>query len=131
MHRFDYSFLGNGLLPAELVNITTDIYLLRERIWEKRDQFETAFHELEKIARVQSVKSSNEIEGIITTDDRILEIVNSAWKQLYSTVSHRFRKRKSAGFCRMSVRRRLNLFRERCCGMTVSGRSGADAIQNI
>lgn len=76
MHRFDYSFLSNGLLPAGLVNITADIYLLRERTWEKRDQFETAFHELEKIARVQSVKSSNEIEGIITTDDRILEIVN-------------------------------------------------------
>lgn len=86
MHRFDYSFLGYGLLPAGLANITADIYLLRERTWEKQDQFETSFHELEKIARVQSVKSSNEIEGIITTDDRILEIVNSAWKQLYSTV---------------------------------------------
>ena len=37
MHRFDYSFLDNGLLPAELVNITTDIYLLRKRTREKRD----------------------------------------------------------------------------------------------
>ncbi len=131
MHRFDYSFLDNGLLPAGLVNITADIYLLRERTWEKRDQFETSFHELEKIARVQSVKSSNEIEGIITTDDRILEIVNSAWKQLYSTVWHRFQKWKSAGFCRMSVRRRLNLIWERCCGMTESGKLEAGVIQNI
>ncbi|MBQ6518917.1 MAG: Fic family protein [Anaerolineaceae bacterium] len=80
MHRFDYSFLDNGLIPAELLNITIDIYSLRERAWTKRDIFENAFVELEKIAKVQSVKSSNEIEGIITTDDRIRAIVqqNSA-----------------------------------------------------
>ena len=29
MHRFDYSFLDNGMLPAGLLNITTDIYSLR------------------------------------------------------------------------------------------------------
>ena len=29
MHIFDYSFLQNGLLPAGLLNITTDIYTLR------------------------------------------------------------------------------------------------------
>ena len=34
------------------------------------------FTELEKIAIVQSVKSSNAIEGIITSDERIKEIVN-------------------------------------------------------
>lgn len=76
MHHFDYSFLDNGLLPVELVNITADIYSLRERAWIKRDQFESMFIELEKVAKVQSVKSSNEIEGIITTDDRIRAIVN-------------------------------------------------------
>ena len=26
MHRFDYSFLDNGMLPAGLLNITADIY---------------------------------------------------------------------------------------------------------
>ena len=26
MHRFDYSFLDNGMLPAGLLNITSDIY---------------------------------------------------------------------------------------------------------
>lgn len=76
MHHFDYSFLDNGLLPVELVNITADIYSLREKAWMKRDQFENTFVELEKVAKVQSVKSSNEIEGIITTDDRIRAIVN-------------------------------------------------------
>ena len=26
MHRFDYSFLDNGMLPAGLLNITADIF---------------------------------------------------------------------------------------------------------
>ena len=52
MHKFDYSFLNNGLLPTQF----------------------------EKIAKIQSVKSSNEIEGVVTTDERIVQIVqqNSA-----------------------------------------------------
>jgi Fic family protein len=76
MHQFDYSFLDNGMLPAGLVNITTDIYSLRAMAWNRKDQFTDVFTELAAIAKVQSVKSSNEIEGIITTDERINEIVN-------------------------------------------------------
>lgn len=76
MHQFDYSFLDKGMIPAELLNITIDIYSLRENSRQRKSQFGTAFKELENIARIQSVKSSNEIEGIITTDDRIREIVN-------------------------------------------------------
>ena len=34
------------------------------------------FTELEAVARVQSIKSSNAIEGIVTSDDRIVAIVN-------------------------------------------------------
>ena len=80
MHRFDYSFLHNGLLPAGLLNITVDIYTLKAMDMGRRDQFANVFTELAEIARVQSVKSSNEIEGIVTTDERINEIVkgNSA-----------------------------------------------------
>ena len=80
MHRFDYSFLDNGMLPAGLLNITADIYTLRVMALDRKDQFEDVFTELAAIARVQSVKSSNEIEGIVTTDERINEIVkgNSA-----------------------------------------------------
>lgn len=80
MHRFDYSFLDYGMLPAGLLNITADIYTLRVMALDRKDQFEDVFTELAAIARVQSVKSSNEIEGIVTTDERINEIVkgNSA-----------------------------------------------------
>jgi len=76
MHIFDYSFLQNGLLPAGLVNITSEIYTLRVMEKDRKDQFADVFTELEAIAKVQSVKSSNEIEGIITTDERIQAIVN-------------------------------------------------------
>ena len=76
MHRFDYSFLNNGMLPAYLINITIDIYSLRAMSWNRKDQFADVFTEMAAIAKVQSVKSSNAIEGIVTTDERINEIVN-------------------------------------------------------
>lgn len=77
MHKFDYSFLDNGLLPANLINLTTDIYSLRTASDVRKADNEKVFTELVKIAKVQSVKSSNAIEGIITTDKRITEIVNN------------------------------------------------------
>lgn len=65
MHIFDYSFLQNGLLPAGLLNITTDIYTLRVMALDRKEKYTDAFTKLEAIAKVQSVKSSNEIEGIV------------------------------------------------------------------
>jgi Fic family protein len=76
MHIFDYSFLDNGTLPSGLVNITADIYSLKAMAWSRKDNFTDIYTELEEVAKIQSVKSSNEIEGIVTTDERIREIVN-------------------------------------------------------
>ncbi len=76
MRKFDYGFLDNGLLPANLVNITGGIYSLRTAAGIRKAEFRTVFSELESVAKVQSVKSSNAIEGIITSDKRIAEIVN-------------------------------------------------------
>lgn len=76
MRRFDYSFLDNGMLPAGLFNITADIYSLKTMAFDRKEQFADVFTKLAEIAKVQSVKSSNEIEGIVTTDERINEIVN-------------------------------------------------------
>lgn len=80
MHKFDYSFLNNGLLPSQLVNVTASISSLRTAAQFRKSDCQKVFTELEKIARIQSVKSSNEIEGIVTTDERIVQIVqqNSA-----------------------------------------------------
>lgn len=78
MRKFDYSFLHTGLLPARLVNLTSSIYTLKVMAGTRKDEYPKLFTELEKIAKVQSVKSSNAIEGIITSDDRINAIVNQS-----------------------------------------------------
>ena len=76
MRIFDYSFLEKGMLPAGLVNVVSAIAQLRERGDERKDSYPNVFTRLESIAKVQSVKGSNAIEGIITSERRINEIVN-------------------------------------------------------
>ena len=76
MRKFDYSFLDNGMLPAGLVNTIGGIYSLRTASDVRKEEYPRVFTELEAIAKVQSVKSSNAIEGIITSDQRIADIVN-------------------------------------------------------
>ena len=76
MKRFDYSFLESGMLPAGLVNVVSAIAELREREKQLKENYPDVFTRLESIARVQSVKGSNAIEGIVTSEQRINEIVN-------------------------------------------------------
>jgi Fic family protein len=76
MRYFDYSFLEQGMLPAGLVNVVSAIAELRERENALKTSYPDVFTRLESIAKVQSVKGSNEIEGIVTSEDRINEIVN-------------------------------------------------------
>lgn len=76
MRKFDYSFLNNGLLPARLVNLTSSIASLKTMAGVRKEAHLRVFTELEAVAKVQSVKSSNAIEGIVTSDARIADIVN-------------------------------------------------------
>ena len=76
MRKFDYSFLENGFLPAKLINLTSNISSLKTMAGVRKEEYAQIFTELEVVAKVQSVKSSNEIEGIITSDERIAAIVN-------------------------------------------------------
>ncbi len=78
MHIFDYSFLDNGLLPAEIVNLTATISVFNALSQNRQKEYGLVYTELEKIARIQSVKGSNAIEGIVTTDARIKEIVDKS-----------------------------------------------------
>lgn len=80
MRAFDYSFLDIGLLPARLVSLASGIASLKTMAGVRREEYAPVFTALEAIARVQSVKSSNAIEGIVTSDERIAAIVeqNSA-----------------------------------------------------
>jgi Fic family protein len=68
------------MLPAGLVNIVGAIAQLRERESGRKENYPDVFTRLESIAKVQSVKGSNAIEGIVTSEQRINEIVcqNSA-----------------------------------------------------
>lgn len=82
MKKFDYSFLDNGVLPASLINVIATIYSLKAGSKIRKAEYEKVFADMERIAIVQSVKSSNAIEGIITSDERIEEIVNQNSKPL-------------------------------------------------
>ena len=55
MHKFDYSFLDNGMLPSQLVNVTASISSLKSSSQFRKNSFEKIFTELEKIAKIQSV----------------------------------------------------------------------------
>ena len=78
MRIFDYSFLKNAMFPATLLKTTAAIYSLRVSAGHQKNHCSKAFTELEALARVQSVKSSNAIEGIITSDARIRAIVEES-----------------------------------------------------
>ncbi|MDR3263780.1 MAG: Fic family protein [Clostridiales bacterium] len=78
MRVFDYSFLKNAMLPSNLIDITSGISELKILQNIRKNDFKEIFIKLESIAKVQSVKGSNAIEGIITSDKRIEEIVNNS-----------------------------------------------------
>ncbi len=76
MRKFDYSFLRDGMLPAQISELKTNIALLNQMSELRKVEYTKIFTELEAIAKIQSVKSSNAIEGIVTSDERIVAIVN-------------------------------------------------------
>ncbi|MCD8021448.1 MAG: Fic family protein [Lachnospiraceae bacterium] len=76
MRKFDYSFLNNGLLPANMVTLTANIASLKTMAGVRKEAYGNVFTELEAVAKIQSIKSSNAIEGIVTSDERIAAIVN-------------------------------------------------------
>ena len=78
MRKYDYSFLEFDRIPGNLINVLTSIYSMKSSNDNRKENFPNIFTELEKIAIVQSVKGSNAIEGILTTDERINEIVNKS-----------------------------------------------------
>lgn len=78
MHKFDYSFLKTSLVSSKVLNMATSIYSLRIMAETRKVNYQNIFTGLERIARIQSVKSSNAIEGIVTSDERIKAIVTQS-----------------------------------------------------
>ena len=81
MHRYDYSFLKNSV-PGNIVGLTDIIADLRSKEEFRKLQYEEAFESLHRKAVVESVKGSNAIEGVVTTDSRIKDIVAGTAKPL-------------------------------------------------
>ena len=77
MRKFDYSFLKNGI-PGNIVGTIGIISDLNAKNQIRKMQYEQAFEELRKKAIIESVKGSNEIEGIITTEERIKDLIEGA-----------------------------------------------------
>ena len=76
MRKFYYSFLKRISVPADIMNYATSIYEMKAKAELRRSDFAEVFSAMESVAKIQSVKSSNAIERIITTDKRIRDIVN-------------------------------------------------------
>ncbi|MGK4107107.1 Fic family protein [Limosilactobacillus reuteri] len=75
MKQFDYQTLNHLNYSSDLVNKMNQIYNLRG----KTDSYETDYRDtldrLVEVAKIQSTSSSNRIEGIYTTDERMNKIM--------------------------------------------------------
>lgn len=49
--------LNNGLLPANLVNLTSNIVALKTMAGVRKEEYTQIFTELEAVAKVQSIKA--------------------------------------------------------------------------
>ena len=78
MHKFGYGFLKEGYIPASIIQYSMDIGSFSQAEKERRKDFPEAFEKLREKAIVESVKASNEIEQVVTTYERITEIVKGA-----------------------------------------------------
>ena len=58
------------------MNLTANISALKTMAGVRKAEYAQVFTELEAVAKVQSIKSSNAVEGIVTSDERIAAIVN-------------------------------------------------------
>lgn len=74
MHTFDYRFLKSGEY-AEMLGLTNIIYDLRAREAIREGSNKKIFEALRRKAIIDSVESSNAIEGIVTTRDRLEQLV--------------------------------------------------------
>ena len=59
MHIFDYSFLKDDLLPAQLVTYVANISTLEVMTSMRRHENPPVFRPVESMSRTESVKASN------------------------------------------------------------------------
>lgn len=76
MRTFNYEDTAQQLLTPRIVNLLTSIHEYRGKQTSYADLKPNVLNKMVELARVQSTKASNRIEGIVTTDKRLEEIVN-------------------------------------------------------
>ncbi|MFA5422123.1 MAG: Fic family protein [Bacilli bacterium] len=76
MRKFDYTFLKNISIDSQIMMSASYIEAMKTDVLNKKLRHSNLFECLVSIAKIRSVKSSNEIEGIVSTDKRITAIVN-------------------------------------------------------
>ena len=77
MHKFTYEFLKEKTITSSLFSLSNIITDLKSKTDLKKNTNKSLFAKLETIAIKESVEGSNAIEGIITTEERIKEIVEN------------------------------------------------------
>ena len=75
MRKFDYSFL-QGMVPASIMNLSNIIYDIKGKEESRLKGNGKLYESLRKKAIVESIKASNAIENIVTTEKRIREIAD-------------------------------------------------------
>ena len=75
MRQFDYSELATRLWDSEIVSLVAKIHECKGRQDLYVRQKPAKLNRMVEIARVQSTEASNRIEGIVTTDTRIKQLV--------------------------------------------------------
>lgn len=75
MREFDYTKLPEGLAGPEIMNLVSAVHEHRGRQLLRLAARRDVLDALVEVAKVQSIESSNRIEGIRTSDKRLREIV--------------------------------------------------------
>ena len=76
MREFDYSKLLNLNIPANMYNLISKIYEYKGKQELYVANFSDVLEKMVEVAKIQSTKSSNAIEGISTNDSRLEELMN-------------------------------------------------------
>lgn len=75
MHKFDYSESPRKLLTTDVVNMIASLHEFKGKQEFNLVSKGNVLSSLLDIAKIQSTKSSNRIEGIYTSDERLVELV--------------------------------------------------------
>ena len=75
MHKFDYSESPRKLLTTDVVNMIVSLHEFKGKQEFNLVSKGNVLSSLLDIAKIQSTKSSNRIEGIYTSDERLVELV--------------------------------------------------------